>query len=204
VKILSMITWCTHCHEVGDAIPHLKSNKNKGVCGLSYDFFKNASAELHVHIALLITAMLTHGYAPSQLTTSTIIPIPKGNNADKTSSGNYRAISLSSIIVKIVDLIILDRYSDKLITSDHQLGFKRKSSTTICTMLVEEAITYYHVNDSDVYCTFLDATKAFDRVNYRKLFDKLFQLGLPVVILRLLFIMYTGLSACVLWNGVAS
>jgi hypothetical protein len=193
-----------HCHEVGDAIQHLKSNKNEGVCGLSSDFFKNASAELHVHIALLITAMLTHGYAPSQLTTSTIIPIPKGNNADKTSSGNYRAISLSSIIVKIVDLIILDRYSDKLITSDHQLGFKRKSSTTICTMLVKEAITYYHVNDSDVYCTFLDATKAFDRVNYRKLFDKLFQLGLPVVILRLLFIMYTGLSACVLWNGVAS
>ena len=71
-------------------------------------------------------------------------------------------------------------------------------------MLVKETIMYYHANESDVYCTFLDATKAFDRVNYRKLFEKLLYLGLPAVIIKLLFNMYTGLSTCVLWNGVTS
>ena len=96
-----------HSNEITEAIQNLKSNKSEGVCGLSSDFFVNASVDFHVHIALLLTAMMFHGHAPSQLTTSTIIPIPKGNNTDKSSSGNYRVISLSSVIGKIVDLIIL-------------------------------------------------------------------------------------------------
>jgi hypothetical protein len=193
-----------HYYEIIDAVHSLKANKHEGVRGLSSDFFINASVDLYIHLALLITAMLSHGHTPSQLSTSTIIPIPKGHNADKSLSCNYRAISLSSIVGKIIDLIIINRYSDKLVTSDNQFGFKPKSSTTVCTMLVKEAITYYHNNDNDVYCTLLDATKAFDRVNFSKPFDKLLHIKLPIVIVRLLFKMYTGLSACIFWNGVAS
>ena len=37
-------------------------------------------------------------------------------------------------------------------------------------MVLKEAMAYYHCNNSSVFCTFLDASKAFDRVNYCKLF----------------------------------
>lgn len=37
------------------------------------------------------------------------------------------------------------------------------------TMLLQEAIVYYNTNDSPVHCTFTDATKAYDEVNYCKL-----------------------------------
>ena len=66
-----------HFSEVCDAIYHLKAYKHEGVCGLSSDFFINAPHELFVHVAMLITAMLVHGHAPSILTTNTIIRIAK-------------------------------------------------------------------------------------------------------------------------------
>ena len=182
----------------------LKPHKNEGVSGLSSDFFINACDELYVHLAMLISAMLVHGFSPTLLSISTIIPIPKGHSVSKNNSANYRAISMSSVICKIIDLIIINKYGDRLFTSANQFGFKRKSSTDMCTMLLKETISYYHEQSSDVYCTFLDATKAFDRVHYCKLFNVLLDRHLPVVFLRLLFTMYTSHSAFVSWNGVLS
>ena len=106
-----------HYNEVCDAIDHLKLHKQEGKCGLSSEFFINAPHVLYVHISMLITAMLVHGHSPSMLTKSTIRPIIKGTNVKKNDSANYRAISLSSILCKIIDLIVINRYSDCLITS---------------------------------------------------------------------------------------
>jgi hypothetical protein len=77
--------------------------------------------------------------------------------------------------------------------SDNRFGFKPQCSTDISTMLAKEAVLYYHVNGSDVYCTLLDATKSFDRVKFSKLFDKLLLTKFPIIV-RLLFNMHTGLS----------
>jgi hypothetical protein len=190
-------------NEIFNAIEHLKSNKHEGVCGLTSDFFINASVDMSVHLAILVTSMLIHGHVSSQLTTSTIIPIPKSNDC-KNESANYRAISLSSIICKVIDLVIINRYGDLLATSPNQFGFKPKGSTAVCTMLVKETISYYRTRTNDVYCVFLDASKAFDKVHYAKLFSCLFERRLPIVFVRLLFTMYTNHSACVCWNAVYS
>ena len=97
---------------------------------------------------------------------STVIPIPKGRNCSLVDSTNYREIALSSISGKLFDLIVLSRYSDKFLTSDLQFGFRAKRSTSMCTMVLKEVISYYVNNGSSVYCTLLDATNAFDRVEY--------------------------------------
>jgi hypothetical protein len=192
-----------HPNEIYNAVEHLKSNKHEGVCGLTSDFFINASMDMSVHLSILVTSMLIHGHAPSQLTISTIIPIPKSNDS-KNESINYRAISLSSIICKVIDLVIIHRFGDLLITSPNQFGFKPKGSTAVCTMLVKETISYYRVRTNDVYCVFLDASKAFDKVHYAKLFSCLFERNIPIVFVRFLFAMYTNHSACVCWNAVYS
>ena len=74
----------------------------------------------------------------------------------------------------------------------------------MCTSLVKEVISYYTSNCNSVFCTLLDATKAFDRVNYCKLFNLLIDRRLPPIILRFLLQMYTGFKACILWNGIYS
>ena len=55
-----------------------------------------------------------------------------------------------------------------------------------------------------MFCTFLDATKAFDRLHYCKLFKLLLKRQLPVHILRVLINLYTNSSVRVAWGGIAS
>jgi len=102
---------------------------------------------------------------------SSIVPIPKGKNTNCTESANYRGIALDSIFGKIFDRIILNKYADKLITSQLQFSFKKNHSTSMCTMVLKETISYYTANKGHVFCTLLDATKAFDRVQYCTLFS---------------------------------
>ena len=71
-------------------------------------------------------------------------------------------------------------------------------------MVLKETISYYVNNGSAVYSVFLDATKAFDRIEYCKLFKLLLGRDLPPVFVRLLLNMYTGHVTCVLWNGIFS
>lgn len=104
--------------EVIDAVHNPKINKKKCVHGSPSEFFVNASIDLYTRFTLFITAMLSHSHT-TQLTTSIIIPEPYGNNGDKILSGNYRAISLISV-GKIIDLIILNQYSNTFATSDNQ------------------------------------------------------------------------------------
>jgi len=67
----------------------------------------------------------------------------------------------------------------------------------MCTMVMKISIAYYVNKGSSVHCTFLDALKAFDRVEYSKLFRQL-----PAVILRMLYNLYVSHVTRVDWNGV--
>ena len=58
-------------------------------------------------------------------------------------------------------------------------------------------------NNSTLFCSFLD-TKAFDRVNYCKLFRLLIDSDLPACIIRLLLNVYTSNFVRVAWCNVLS
>ena len=45
-----------------------------------------------------------------------------------------------------------------------QFGFKKNSSTVICTSMLKDTIDYYNGNQTDCYLLLLDASMAFDRV----------------------------------------
>ena len=81
-------------------------------------------------------------------------------------SNNSRGIALSSVYGKLLDNIVLFQFGDEVQTSQLQFGFKAKISTNLCTFVLKEALSYYATNQSNVFCTFLDATEAFDRINY--------------------------------------
>ena len=133
---------------------------------------------------------------------STVIPIPKDKRKSLNNSENYRAITLSSVLGKILDRIIME--TQILITSDYQFGYKKNASTTQCTFVIDECINYYVTNDSSVYCVLLDASKAFDRVHFVKLFNKLMKCGICPTICRLLAFMYTNQACSVRWDNVKS
>jgi hypothetical protein len=158
------------CQEVREAIQRLKNGKDDGNVELSSDYFIEAGNDFFVHFAMIFSAILVYGLVPDDFLVSTVVPLPKGHNANLFDSTSYRGIALSSIFGKIFDHVILLRCSNNLCSCDFQFGFRPKRSTDMCTMILKETIAYYLSSNSSVYCIMLDATKAFDRVNYSKLF----------------------------------
>ena len=144
--------------------------------------------------------MLTHGFSPDGFNVSTIQPIVKNKRKSMNDSGNYRAIALGSPLSKIFDWIILNKNVCEFVTSDMQYGFKAKSSTTQCTFAMMETVNYYRQHNTDVYVLLLDASQAFDKVNYVKLFQLLIKRNVNPLIIRCLVYMYTNQYMNIKWN----
>ena len=186
--------------EVREAISKLKVGK-KEENGLYSNHFKNGPERLVIMITLLFNCMLIHGMAPDDLLLGTMIPLIKNSRGNKQCSDNYRSLTIGTSLSKILEIVIMNQQSDKLKTSDLQFGFKEKSSTTMCTFMALETIEYYKNNGSNVHTLLLDASKAFDRVNYIKLFNKLLDRGMCPLTVRLLLNMYTTQKLQVKWNS---
>ena len=145
--------------------------------------------------------MLIHGMSPSSLQYSTLVPIPKDKRKSLSLSDNYRAIALSSSIFKVPDTVILRKYGDLLSTCDFQNGFIEHGSTNACTFMVKETIQYYLQNGSIVYGTVLDSTKAFDIIDFCKIFREMIIRKIPPLVIRLIMEMYEKQSMAVRWNN---
>ena len=105
---------------------------------------------------------------------------------------------------KVMDNIIMMKSCHIFNSSNLQFGFKANHSTTQCSFVVEEVIEYYNKHDSSVFMVTLDATKAFDRVEYCKLFSLLLDPGLCPLYARFILCMYTHQKLRVNWNGIYS
>ena len=148
--------------------------------------------------------MLTHGVSSEDFNQCIIIPIPKDKRKSLSDSNNYRGIALSSSLNKLFEYVLLELTQDFLCSSDLQFGYKEGHSTNLCSFLVGQTIEYYLNNGSNVLALFLDASKAFDRVNHDKLFNDLLCQGLCPVIVRIVFNMYKLNSGKIRWNGFHS
>lgn len=189
---------------VRKAINKLKQSKSDACESLSTDNFKNACYELSIHISLLLQMIMHHSTAPQTMLTSTLIPIPKNLKKSLSDSNNFRSIALSSLISKILDNIILLKHSATLNSSNLQFGFKRHHSTTQCTFALQEIVQHYTQRGSTVPITLLDASRAFDRVNFIKLFQLLLERRMCPLTSRLLLTMYTTQELNVRWNDAKS
>ena len=189
---------------VKKCIKSLKRNKCDGTCNITTDHVLNASEKLSIYLSFLFSCMLSHGFAPTGFLESRIIPIPKSKRKSLNDLSNYRGIAMSSVLGKVLDTIVISLHGNVLETCDMQFGFKQKHSTTQCTAIVEEIISYYRNRNSSVYLLMLDASQAFDRVNYKKLFTTLLGRGMCFLTVRLLFFIYINQVVSVTWGGCSS
>ena len=146
---------------------HIKLSKSDGHVGHCSDHIKYASGKVFIFISLLFNSMFMHGYAPHNMVISTIVPIPKNRKKSINDSDDYRGIALS-VLGKVLDWVFLKRYEKALQTYDMQFGFREKHSTTQCTFSMQETIQYYTNSGGSVYLLLLDASKAFDRIQFVK------------------------------------
>ena len=117
---------------------------------------------------------------------------------------NYRAIAVSNAVTKIFESVLYCHVNDCLAQNDMQFAFKAAHSTSLSTYTVKETIEYYTIRGSHVFACFVDLLKAFDKVNYRKLFSLLLNDGVKNGIVSLLAYWYSQQLITVRWRSVTS
>ena len=60
----------------------------------------------------------------------------------------------------------------------------------LCIYTLKEIVEYYKSHSTSVYVCFMDAAKAFDRVNHWTLFKKMIDSGMPPIFVRLIVAWY--------------
>lgn len=177
----------------------LNCGKNDPAFNFKSDAFINSREILAVPLANLFKAFLTHGYISNIFLQCSLTPIVKNNRKSKSQSSNYRLIAISSIILKIIDLLILHLFSPDLKVDSLQFGFQTNSSTDLCSWTLRESVNYFVNRGSPVYCCMLDMTKAFDNVKLDLLFTKI-RKRLPDLFVRILLYSYMKQTCIVKWG----
>ena len=69
--------------------------------------------------------MLRCGYIPESMKRGVIITLHKGGKKRKDEPNNYWAITLSSVVLKLYEMVLLDRCQETLLEkiNTHQGGF---------------------------------------------------------------------------------
>ena len=69
-------------------------------------------------------------------------------------------------------------------TADSQFGFKQAHLTEMAIFALKQRVDFYRNQDKLVYVCFLDAKRAFDRINHWILAKKLLNRNVPLHIVK--------------------
>ena len=186
--------------EVIESIKQLSSGRSPGCDELHVEHFRFAGLSCATHFSLCFSMMLKHNVVPTSFSKVILNPIVKDKTGNISEKDNYRPIALATVSSKIMERLVLNRCGSVIVTSDHQFGFKARHSTDMAVYVFKEIVDYYLRNRSPVFACFVDARKAFDRVNPWTLFDKLLRRGMDAAIVQLLVTWYASQKFYVRWG----
>ena len=172
----ALLNTCTfEENEILQAISKIKVNKTPGPDKISPRILKEAKKELTKPLSILFNKSLRTGKVPNEWKLANVTPIFK--KGDKSQAQNYRPISLTSVVGKLMESLIRDKtvtfLENNNIINDSQHGFRNKRSCL--TNLLDFFHHVYNLFDDTraVDIIYLDFQKAFDKVPHKRLINKL-------------------------------
>ena len=126
---------------------------------------------------------------------SNIIPIPKSGNL--TITENYRGISLTSIMAKTYNRMLLNRIRPILdpLLRNNQNGFRQERTTVGQILAIRRILEGVKSKNVPVVFTFIDFKKAFDSVHRGKMITILRSYGIPDKIVNAIEASYASTRA---------
>ena len=105
-----------------------------------------------------------HGY---------LIPIPKMRylRGKCLSCDDFRGIAISTIISKVFEHCILDRFQTFYLSCDSQFGFKKGTGCRNAIYIVRNIVDKCIKGGDTVNVCAIDLTKAYDKVNHNSLYE---------------------------------
>ena len=191
---------------VGSKINNMKENKSPGVDGISPEILKETVEQISTPLVHVFNMSLQEGIVPLEWKEANIIPLFKKGSRNK--SVNYRPVSLTSVICKLLETIIRDHMMDFLVKhkliNPSQHGFLEARSCLTNVLCFLEEITKCMDEGSPVDVIYLDFQKAFDKVPHQRLILKLKSHGMGNSIINWIEQWLTDRSQRVVVDGEVS
>ena len=193
-------------NDVAKHLRNLDPNKSTGADQIPARLLRECHDELLLPLKLLFNRSLQEGLVPDIWKCANVTPIFK--KGSKCEAGNYRPISLTSVVIKIFERILRDKITSFLdehnLILDTQHGFRNKRS---CLTNLLEFYNYVFSNSderipSDII--YLDFQKAFDTVPHKRLLIKLKAHGIGAQLCLWIENWLTNRKQRVVINGEAS
>ena len=164
--------------EVFTAIKSLNSGKASDEMELSAEHFKYSDEVLIPLTVEIFNDILTTKTVPKEFKSGIINPIHK-KGKDPRHFENYRGITISSVLGKLFETVILNRLHQlNADQSQLQYGFTKGLSPSIASLLLSEAVLDAKMCNRPIYIATLDTQKAFDVVSHPVLMVKLYEQGI--------------------------
>ena len=126
----------------------------------------------------------------------------------KKLASNYRPVSLTSIVCKLMEKLIRKRIVEHMdknnLFSDKQFGFLGGRSITLQLLkLIDQSLQWTKIMDEGgmIHAVYMDFMKAFDKVPHKRLLEKLKAYGLSNNICKWVAHFLAGRKQCVQVNG---
>ena len=165
---------------VSKILQNLKTDKSPGPDSLHPKLLNKLSKELAVPLTKIFTTSIKTNQIPTEWKKAKVSAIYK--KGDKSQAGNYRPVSLTSVVCKVMEKLVRDHIMKHMTNNDlfteKQYGFMAGRSTALQLINVLDEWTEALDNDSSIDCIYMDFQKAFDTVPHKRLLNKLDAYGI--------------------------
>ena len=148
--------------ELNKAIRSLKTNKSPGPDTIPNEIFIKATRNARHFYLRMFNKILIQETIPDQWLSGNITRLYKGKGT-KGKCSNERGITLASNVGKLFERMVNNRATPMVNMTDAQAGGIRGRATTDHLLTLKEAINIAKSQRKQVYATFLDVTKAYDK-----------------------------------------
>ena len=192
--------------ETEKAIHILSRGKAPGSDSIAAEIYRDGGTVLTGKLHQLFSQMWAHETIPQEFKDASIIHIYK-RKGNRQACDNHRGISLLSIAGKILARILLNRLTHHL-ESDHlpesQCGFHKNRGTLDMIFAARQLQEKCREQQSCLYSTYVDLTKAFDTVSRDGLWRIMAKFGCPPRFISMVRQFHVGMQARVRDNGAVS
>ncbi len=166
--------------EVKEKLKKINVNKSSGPDGIHPRILYELRDELAYPLVMLFNQSIRSEELPRDWLSANITAVYK--KGKKSAVNNYRPISLTCILCKIMESIIRDKimkyFLDNGLFTDRQFGFLGGRSTVVQLLQILDHWTELLEAGGRIDVIYTDLEKAFDKVPHRRLLSKLRTYGM--------------------------
>lgn len=185
--------------EVQNSIRSLK-NSSPGPDGIYAVMLKQINYQQLEALTFFFNRIWQEGCFPSSWREAFILPIHKPNK-DKALPASYRPISLTSVLCKAMEKIVVKRLhhflETKHLLDPYQCGFRPARSTQDNLIYLQEEINLGFHRKCHTTCVFFDIEKAFDRLLPSTILKSLQEMNIAGNITKFVFNFLSNRTFCV-------